>query len=346
MPRRRPLLILAMLAALVVAPSSVSGAPPNELRAAAVTPSSGWTTTPFIFSVEYHSSAGNPAQSVSASAAGIDLPLLLVSGTAVNGSWRGSRLLPAGTWAVTFSARVAKGPEPSLQYGVVTVASASAPPSAGGNGPVISADDADSGGGSSWQPAPQVTTTPRPSSEPAPETAAPPASRSVAPAPSSDRADPGASQRPRGRRDRSAEPSITPAGAAMTGGASPDQESADEPGAPPVLSLVLLIGLSAVGAVTLIGTGWVLLAARRERETAPVEAAAATEPDIAMRAIATVEQRALRRARLRQADDPILAGLGLDEETSRTAPPGSASAGRTPPRTVSPRRQPGDRPRR
>jgi hypothetical protein len=327
-----PVLLLATLAALLMAPSSVSAAQPNELRAADVSPSSGLTSKPFTFSVEYGSRAGNPAQSVSLSVAGTTVPLSLVSGTAVGGTWQTTRLLLPGVWAVTFRAQVAKGNQPSLAFGTVEVLDAISPPTAGSSvGPVDSASDGGTGG-SSWQPAPQFTPTPVPSSEGAPESRAPRATTSAAPATSGSSTKPATREHPRARRSGSAEPTAAPAGAPRRGsGETTDGPAAPKPGDPPVLWLVLLLGVSGVGVVALLGTAWMLLMARREREIVAAEAADASEPDLAPRTVATIEQRAMRRARLRQADDPILAGLGLDDETTRAA---------------SPRRRPGDRPKR
>jgi hypothetical protein len=97
---------------------------------------------------------------------------------------------------------------------------------------------------------------------------------------------------------------------------------------PSTLWLVLLWGVAAVGAAALVGTTWLLVAERRE--PAAADALDGSEADLAASAIPTVERRARRRARLRQEDDPILAGLGLEDEARRAPSPRSRRAG--PPR--------------
>jgi len=81
----------------------------------------------------------------------------------------------------------------------------------------------------------------------------------------------------------------------------------------------MLIGTLAFGAVALVGSAWLLVAAQRDRR-------AATESSVDTAAI--VDQRARRRARLRSTDDPILAAMGLPDEdpTARAASthPGSS----------------------
>jgi hypothetical protein len=92
------------------------------------------------------------------------------------------------------------------------------------------------------------------------------------------------------------------------------------------MGLLFLWGIAAVGALALMGTAWLLVAGRQR--PVPAGDPPGGEYDLATRAIATVEQRALRRARLRQEDDPILAGLGLEEEAKRAPSPRSRRGGR------------------
>jgi hypothetical protein len=95
------------------------------------------------------------------------------------------------------------------------------------------------------------------------------------------------------------------------------------------LGLILLAGAALVGLVALVGSAWVILAGRRDRRAgaAPVDPAP-TDPTLIAAAI--VEQRALRRARLRSSDDPILAAMGLPDEDAATgaAPPPRARSTR------------------
>ena len=115
------------------------------------------------------------------------------------------------------------------------------------------------------------------------------------------------------------------------GGRAAPPPASEEQSNPQPLWLLLVSGIAAVGAVAMVGTGWLLAAARREREAA-AEASDGSDADPAVRAIPTVEQRALRRARLRQSDDPILAGLGLEDERPRSGPPAATKAASPKPR--------------
>ena len=93
----------------------------------------------------------------------------------------------------------------------------------------------------------------------------------------------------------------------------------------------MLIGTLAVGAVALVGSAWLLVAAQRDRR-------AATEPGVDAAAI--VDQRARRRARLRSTDDPILAAMGLPDEdaTAGAASPRPGSSPRNGGRRRTPKR--------
>jgi hypothetical protein len=344
MPGRRSILVLATMAALLVAPSSVLAAQPNELRAPAINPRSGSTLTPFELSVQYRSSAGNPAQSVTASLAGLTVPLSLVSGTAVKGTWTRALLLPSGSWTVSFHATVASGPQPTVSAGTVTVgsgaplASSSGSPSGsvvdpiddGGTG-VGTAGSTGGSGSATGQPAPQGTAMPLASSEPAPSNKA--SEPQATPKPAAAARGGGSDNHPRASmsRGRAGEhPSPHQAAAASGGGAPgsggnpPESPADDDPG---FLWLVLLIGMSGVAATALGGTAWVLMAGRRERATETADA------DLPIRAIPTVEQRAVRRARLRASNDPILAGMGLDEPGADQAAADRANASRQRART-------------
>ena len=115
------------LAAPLVAPGPVLAAAPT-LSNGTVSPASGTTTTTFVFSVSYVSTTPpRPASSVVALVANRTVTLSLVpgGGSAENGRFRGSALLPAGSWPVVFEATTATGPSPEplsmLQPVVVTL---------------------------------------------------------------------------------------------------------------------------------------------------------------------------------------------------------------------------------
>jgi hypothetical protein len=93
---------------------------------------------------------------------------------------------------------------------------------------------------------------------------------------------------------------------------------------PDLLDTVLLFGIVGVAAVALVGVGWIVITGRRnDQELA--DAGIGTDP--AVSAIPTVEQRAIRRARLNQSSDPILAALGLPDTDP---PPPAKLEGRRP----------------
>jgi hypothetical protein len=326
MSRRRVAVLVAIMAALAGAPSSVFGAAPNELSQASVTPASGDSETLFVVTVRYHSPAGHPAVTVTADIGGTPALLTLASGTATDGVWTATTVVPPGSWHVTLHAVVAKGKQPSLSAGTVDVFAASEEPSPPGSGaPSLGPGTGDSGSGASSAPAPVVT---------------PPASHAPthAPARSSDSAKP--SQPPTGqasagvavvRPERGGAapvrtPRPEPAGSDAGSLRSPVASSTTHGGPSPVaggddLGLLMIMGTLAVGAVALVGSAWVILAGRRDRRAATATAEpASTDPGIIAAAI--VEQRALRRARLRSSDDPILAAMGLpDEDATRGVVP-------------------------
>ena len=326
MPHRRPLLLLALLAALLWAPSSVSGSQPDQLTSGTTLPVVGETVTSFVVSVRYTSTAGNPAQAVTAVVAGQTIPLVLVAGDTLDGTWAATTTLPEGSWVVTFNATTLAGPQPSPANSSVTVSSASSPPPAQSNDPSGS-DEPGGGSGGAGEPAPQATASPRPS-QAAPQRRSARASGSPAAAARPDR-DRDNHERPRPRRPKSGDPSASPETEIAGGRGTPPPEPIKQPDSDG-LWWVLVWGSGAVGAVALIGTGWLLLSGRRERRAA--ESGNGPETDLAVRAIPTVEQRALRRARLRPSDDPILAGLGLDEDEPRPKPRNATRAASPKPR--------------
>ncbi len=326
MSRRRVSVLVAILAALVWAPSSVLAASPNRLSQASVTPTSGETSTVFVVTVRYRSTAGNPATAVTLTAGGQVSAMVLVSGTATDGKWMGTAVLPPGEWDITVAATVEQGAQPSLSAGTVSVAGGSTqPPTVIGNDPSSTAPPSGGGGGQVSSPAPQPVATPRPgaASTPAPARNNPEAAPSQPPtrpvggaaapagpgrhgaAPArSPRADPADSSNGAQRSD--------PASPSSSGTPAQGRESGD-------LGLFMMIGTLAVGVVALLGSAWIFAATRRDRE-------ALTDPGVMAAAI--VDQRAMRRARLRSADDPILAAMGLpdDDTAPGAAPPARAKS--------------------
>jgi hypothetical protein len=320
MSRRRVIVVLAIMAALAGAPSSVSAASPNELSEASVAPSSGETSTLFVISVRYVSTAGNPAAVVTADVGGQVAVLALVAGTATDGVWRGVTSLPPGSWEVTVQASVVSGPAPSLSAGTVTVGIATNPPSPPQDeAPSFGPGPGPGGGATSSPPAAQPVPTP-----PAPAAASPaPARSSTKAAPSQPPTGPapggatparsGGSGEAHTRSPRVAKPSggsgaahRSPAPSSTTG-VSPEP-GVDDGG----LGLFMLMGSLAVGMVALVGSAWVVLAGRRDRRATLTAGSGGADPGVT--AAAMVDQRALRRARLRSSDDPILAAMGLPDD--------------------------------
>jgi hypothetical protein len=96
--------------------------------------------------------------------------------------------------------------------------------------------------------------------------------------------------------------------------------------------MALLVGTVAVAALALLVAGWIAIGGARPGEEEAVAETRTTGGDPAVAAIATVERRAMRRARLRASDDPILAALGLSE-ADPAAEPAPDLEGRLPRRT-------------
>jgi hypothetical protein len=318
---RRASTILAMLAALLGAPSLVSAAAPNQLTQPSLQPIAGTTETPFVLSVAYRSEAGNPASAVTANVAGRTISMSIVAGTHVDGSWRATTLLPLGSWTVTFNA-VAKGNDPQISGGMITVSGPQPTPS----GPGGSTPDAASEPASPAQTAaPDPVATAAPSSGGAApsrgaQPTAPASNASPAPAPGI----PGAGTRPSGGNG-GAEPSASAAVVvpAPDDSQTPSQRGAtgviDGPSSSDPLNAILLFGFAGVAAVAMIGVGWLLVTGRqRDAESSAADAGSTVDP--AIKAIPTVEQRALRRARISRANDPILAALGLPENEALEEP--------------------------
>ena len=336
MSLRRVTMVLAIMAALAGAPSSVSAAPPNQLSEASVAPSSGGSSTLFVVSVRYVSPAGNPAIGVTASGGGQIAVLTLFSGTATDGVWRGTITLPPGSWEVTVQANVVKGASPSMLAGTVSVGGTTGEPfPSGGEVPSFGPGPGAGGGGTSSSPAAQPAAT-RPPSTAASQA---PARSSTAAAPSQPPTGPASSGAEPARPGRSGEAPTRSPGVRLSGASDGAQRSPDATptmgGAPAPgrddggLGLFLAMGLLGVGTVALVGSAWVILAGRRDRRAITAPQSSATDPGVSAAAI--VEQRALRRARLRSTDDPILAAMGLpdDKVTPDPVPPTRGKKART-----------------
>jgi hypothetical protein len=127
---RRRVCAIAVLASLVAALTGplgqVSGAPPNQLSNPSVSPTTGSTTTTFVFGVRYV--GDQPATSVTAVVGSRSIALSLTSGSATDGTYAGSSNLPPGTWTVTFVAVAAKGNSPTVTGPTVTVTGPSPSP--------------------------------------------------------------------------------------------------------------------------------------------------------------------------------------------------------------------------
>ncbi|HET9540440.1 MAG TPA: hypothetical protein VFQ46_07560, partial [Candidatus Limnocylindria bacterium] len=87
---------------LLRATAATDAAPANELLNGNVQPTSGTTATSVVFSVRYRSDKGNDPTSVTAVAGNVVVPLILQSGSASNGVYRGQAKLPQGSWPVIF----------------------------------------------------------------------------------------------------------------------------------------------------------------------------------------------------------------------------------------------------
>jgi hypothetical protein len=162
------------------------------------------------------------------------------------------------------------------------------------------------------------------------------------PAPSSTRPDPdvrapgrangdGDGNHDPGRRPRGARGTASPDGAVASPLATLPTSTSPEDGVPgpDTLSGVLALGMAGLAAVALGGSIWLLMASRRRR-AAESAGRSGTSGDPAIDAIPSVDRRAIRRARLRATQDPILAGMGLDAEDDVASP--RARSGKAAPR--------------
>ena len=338
----RGLSVLAIVAALWGAPSSVSAAT-NELSSAGVSPASGTVTTVFTFRVRYEGSF--PATAVVVIVGGLAVPMSLESGSLGTGWWSGSSLLPSGAWSTSFRATTAQGPAPTLNGPVVIVAGPTPAPSASGGAPPSSgatpesapADGLDGPTAPPAAPAPppeEAAATAPAVASPAPEESgptpgtggsggsgapteggsdAPSAGGTVAtPAPGGGGAGGGGSgnDAPARQGAPAASPPTSPAPADDPAIIRPvaDTEPRDDRAAiDEKVSDVLLIGLAGVASVAIVGT--LLLIAGRRREPAR-----ATVRPAALRGGLAPTRRVAPTGRARPSHDPIVAALGVDEE--------------------------------
>lgn len=272
--KRLAAVLMAILAALVWAPSAALGAPPNSLSGPTVTPAFATTLTPVTVSVRYTSTAGNPATGVFASIGPLELSLARVGGTAVDGTWSATTPAPLGTWRVTFRATANQGPQPTLDGPLLTVTAPSSPTAAPGSvNPAPPAESSAAPGMDSGRTS--ATSTPAPVAAPdasgaaggpatsptanaAPGSAAPGtagqrgAAAGTQPPAANGSQHPGRARRPSGPAEWTAAP---------TG--LPEELDAGVAGTDLVLLLGVILG---VAAATLLGTGWLVVGRDRDTE--------------------------------------------------------------------------------
>ena len=237
---RRPM-VAAVAAVLVclglVALPGQASAKAAALSSATVSPRTGTTATTFVFSVHYAGTA-TPI-SITARVAATTVTLTRISGSVTNGTWRGSRRLPIGTFGVTFVADLHGSNDPTLAAGQVKVTAAPTP-------------------------TPRPTPTPQPTPAPKPSSAPPPATPRPTPKPTATSSPTAA---------HSAAPSPTaPSTPTAIGGAA---ESSPSPTAVAVASTAgnqtgSLLLAALLGVLVIVGVGGIaLLAGRRRAEEEP-----------------------------------------------------------------------------
>ena len=346
--RYRGLLVLAIIAALLGAPSIASGAG-NALTSPSVSPGSGTVDTIFTLTVSYDGQFR--ATGVTVAVGGQVLPMTRVGGSAKSGTWAASGTLPIGTWAPVFTATAERGGVATVTGSLVSIGGAVSPPTpdptvtgspkspheTNEGGTPIDSDDPGDGGGDTPIAAPADNDAPDDSAEdspvaepatPAPDdepedTSAPdePSAAGTSATPGSDDGMAPASAAP--AVDDEDKPAAGPA-APSSGSSVPDQErgaGSDGPSASgpellaeddDVLGMVVLLGLAGVAGMAILGTGWLMAWRRRGGSADEAGArAAATE--------AVLERRTLRQARVRLEEDPIVAALGIDDQPTRRA---------------------------
>lgn len=360
--RMRGLIVLATIAALLGAPSIASGAG-NSLASPSAAPSTGTIETVFTFRVSYDGQFS--AAAVTMSVAGLHLPLTLVSGTTLLGTWSVSTALPPGTWTPTYTATALRGNTASIAGGPVFVAglaqppptpvatlSTSSPPGSGeevnGGQPSDSgdpapdpapADDVDPGASPPGDGAPASPDPSKPAgagsqggtgggAEGSSDTTGSPTPGEPGNPGSSGRNPPAAPAAPDPHGDPSGAPRIAPAADRTDSGEETHAGSRDG-----LLGLVLIIGLSGVAAVAISGT--VLLVVARRRRSEPEAAGAPDGPSASADTESLLQRRIVRRAKIRLVDDPIVAAMGVDDQVDarrrrQAARPPSGTEGERP----------------
>ncbi|HEX7171047.1 MAG TPA: hypothetical protein VF365_00405 [Candidatus Limnocylindria bacterium] len=326
--RMRGVLVLATIAALLGAPSLASAAG-NTLATPTASPSAGTVETVFTFRVTYDGQFS--ATAVTMSVAGLHLPLALVAGTPLSGTWGVSTPLPAGTWTPTFLATPLRGNTTSITGGPITVAGLpGAPPtptatvstssSPGSGGEVDSGQPFDPGDPApDPAPAGDVSATVAPSTEGAPaatDASSPagsdggtapdgPSGTTSSPTPEQEGDPPAApaAREPEPEGDASAEPRIVPAADRREASKESGTDARDG-----LLGLVLFVGLSGVAVVAIIGTGLLLAARRRSGKAEPAPASQLADTE------SLLQRRIVRRAKVRLTDDPIVTAMGVDDQ--------------------------------
>jgi hypothetical protein len=341
----RALTVLAILAALTGAPSSVLGTT-GELSDAQASPTAGTTETTFSVAVRYDGRF--PALAVTALVAERTVNLKLTSGTATSGTWSGtvSGLL-LGSWPVVFTALPELGNDLTLAGLPLTVTAGATPlPTIGSLDP-SAPDSRNPGDGSDGTTVPEPDPTQDTVSPTSPDEAVdPPNTTPTAPTAPTAPAEavmpvgnestgpasgppPDAATRPSPETSApihdGAETARRPDAGTVAGpgrGAGADTRAADAgsgqtpaaTSADDTLNTVLFVGLSGVAAVAIIGAA--LLAAGRWRrrppeEPGPVRAATTQRDEVDQ----LLMRRTLRRGRSRLAEDPIVAALGIDRSS-------------------------------
>jgi hypothetical protein len=357
MQARGALLVLAIVAALLGAPRSVTAAS-NILTPLAASPSSGTVTTAFTLRVAYDGRFA--ALAVTAGVAGRTLPMALVSGSLSTGTWSVTTLLPAGSWTVTYRATTAQGSAPTATGSSLSVAGAvtatPAPPPPSGGGPPIDDEGtgvdpiASPGSPPPAAPASQTPTTAGMTPEPA---IASPGSSPHGSVPGTGVHGPpvgGPTTGGSGAAPGSAAayPSTGAAGAPTEGGTDDDPgdgraapssgTSSNEPDPSALdpdrlVTDVLATGLVAVAGIAVGGTAFLLVTRRRSPRRIVVEGsvvpspAPAPEPD---RTAELLDRRALRRARMVLDEDLIVASLVAEPPDSSDGQAAAPAAGTRP----------------
>jgi hypothetical protein len=248
MPRRWSHAALPVLALLLVLASPTLGAPGNQLSQGSVNPLNGTTADSFVFTVRYTSAQGHPATSVSATVSTFTVPMSLIAGTASDGTFQGNTNLPAGSFNVTFLADAQKGFDPSLAGPTVTVTFAP-PPTPAPTPPPTPVPTP--------PPTPAPTPAPTPPPTPAPPTPVPTPLVTPAPSVPPSPADgttpsPGSSGFLGGMVETPPPSGVLDPGTILGGGNVENQ-----------LWTLLIVGLIAIGVLTLFGIFLILRDRRR-----------------------------------------------------------------------------------